>query len=408
MMATINTILRKKSNKQGLFPIAVRITKDRKSTFLYTGQYLDDKFWDEIKQKVKKSHPNSARLNNLIAIKEAEANAILLDTTAKDGDHFSVQELKSQLTTTITGHSFLDYAERHFKQLKESKKFSRIDSERPLLNRIKDYIGNKSLSFDQITVAFLRDLKSHLLARGTLGDRSIANILMFIRTLYNRAIQEKLVKQESYPFGSESGKIKIQIPQSVKIGLTIDEITRIEHLDLSKNGPQNHARNVWLFSFYLAGMRIADVLKIRWNDVNEGRIYYQMNKNSKVISLQISDKLQSIINQYTDPNLKFNEFIFPELRGIGQANVNRILRSTKNATLKFNKHLKKISEKAKIRKKITMHIARHSFGNIAGDKIHPLMLQKLYRHSDLKTTINYQANFIHKEADEALNAVINF
>lgn len=55
-----------------------------------------------------------------------------------------------------------------------------------------------------------------------------------------------------------------------------------------------------------------------------------------------------------------------------------------------------------------MHIARHTFGNIAGDTIHPFMLQKLYRHSDLKTTLNYQANFIHKEADDALNSVVNF
>ena len=55
-----------------------------------------------------------------------------------------------------------------------------------------------------------------------------------------------------------------------------------------------------------------------------------------------------------------------------------------------------------------MHIARHTFGNIAGDKIHPLMLQKLYRDSDLKTTIKYQSNFIHKEADEALDEVVNF
>ena len=31
------------------------------------------------------------------------------------------------------------------------------------------------------------------------------------------------------------------------------------------------------------------------------------------------------------------------------------------------------------------------------------MLQKLYRHSDIKTTIGYQAN---KDADEALDAVI--
>ncbi|MGB6153446.1 MAG: site-specific integrase [Pricia sp.] len=190
-----------------------------------------------------------------------------MDTAAKDGDHFSVRELKSQLTTTLTGHSFFDYAEKHFKQLAESKKLSRIDSERPLLNRIKDYVGDKTLSFDQITVPFLRGLKSYLKARGTIGDRSIANILMFIRTLYNRAIQEKLVKKESYPFGTEKGKIRIKIPQSVKIGLTSKEIARIESLDLSDHPPQNHARNVWLFSFYLAGMRIADVLKIKWKDI---------------------------------------------------------------------------------------------------------------------------------------------
>lgn len=322
--------------------------------------------------------------------------------------HFSVQELKSQLTTTLTGHSFFDHAEKHFKQLAESKKLSRIDSERPLLNRIKDYVGDKTLSFDQITVPFLRGLKSYLRALGTLGDRSIANILMFIRTLYNRAIQEKLVKKESYPFGAEKGKIRIKIPQSVKIGLTSKEIARIESLDLSDHPPQNHARNVWLFSYYLAGMRTADVLKIKWKDIQEGRLYYRMNKYNKVISLKVSDKLQNIINQYTHPNFGVDEFIFPELRGINRKNADRMLRSTKNANLKVNKHFKKIAEKAEISKKLTMHIARHSLGNIAGDKIHPLMLQKLYRHSDLKTTINYQANFIHREADEALDSVINF
>jgi hypothetical protein len=55
-----------------------------------------------------------------------------------------------------------------------------------------------------------------------------------------------------------------------------------------------------------------------------------------------------------------------------------------------------------------MHIARHTFGNISGDKIPIQMLQKLYRHSDIKTTMGYQANFIHKDADDALDAVISF
>jgi hypothetical protein len=34
------------------------------------------------------------------------------------------------------------------------------------------------------------------------------------------------------------------------------------------------------------------------------------------------------------------------------------------------------------------------------------MMQKLYRHSDIKTTIGYQANFIYQDADDALDAVI--
>ena len=55
-----------------------------------------------------------------------------------------------------------------------------------------------------------------------------------------------------------------------------------------------------------------------------------------------------------------------------------------------------------------MHIARHSFGNISGDKIPIQMLQKLYRHSSVTTTILYQSNFIQKDTDDALDKVINF
>ncbi len=79
----------------------------------------------------------------------------------------------------------------------------------------------------------------------------------------------------------------------------------------------------------------------------------------------------------------------------------------RNATKLLNKYLKRIAGMCGIEKNLSNHIAQHSFGNIAGDAIHPLMLQKLYRHTDLKTTINYQANFIHKEADDALESVLN-
>ncbi len=55
-----------------------------------------------------------------------------------------------------------------------------------------------------------------------------------------------------------------------------------------------------------------------------------------------------------------------------------------------------------------MHIARHIFGNISGDKIPIQTLQRLYRHSSITTTIQYQSNFIHKGFDNALDSVVNF
>lgn len=80
----------------------------------------------------------------------------------------------------------------------------------------------------------------------------------------------------------------------------------------------------------------------------------------------------------------------------------------KTANKKLNDHLKKMAEKAGIDKPLTMHTARHSFGHVAGDTIHPLKLQKLYRHSSLQTIINYQASFIHTEVDQTLDSHINF
>lgn len=53
-----------------------------------------------------------------------------------------------------------------------------------------------------------------------------------------------------------------------------------------------------------------------------------------------------------------------------------------------------------------MHISKHTFRNLSGNWIPITILQNLYRHTDIKTTINYQDNFIYKDADDALDAVV--
>ncbi|WP_024771648.1 tyrosine-type recombinase/integrase [Aquimarina macrocephali] len=406
-MASIHAVLRKKANKQGLYPIAIRITQLRKTRNILIGQYLDEKYWDEKKQNIRKSHPNSVRLNNMISSKLAEINSTILETINKFGENFTFENFQSMRLKSSANNSFFTFTDRYFKDMEDSKKFTRLDSEVPLVKKIKDMREGRDLLFNQITVPYIKHLVVKIKKEGKIGERSIANVLMFIRNMYNRAILENLANRESYPFGEGEGKIKIKIPESIKIGLNREEVNQLEEAHFGNKNHLSHARNVWLFSYYLAGMRIADVLKAKWSDFNDGRYYYRMDKNQKVVSLKVSDKLEHLLNQYQPGNGEDRNYIFPELEETNPNDKEEIFKQVKNATDKFNKNLKKIAKQLEIQKRISMHIARHTFGNIASDKIAPRKLQKLYRHQHLTTTVGYQNNFIHQDVDDALDTVIN-
>jgi len=246
----------------------------------------------------------------------------------------------------------------------------------------------------------------YLIGTKGISERSVINHYIFIRSLFNKAISKNLVNPKYYPFGK--GKVTIRFPESVKIGLDSDEIKAMEEYDLSESPAKAHARDVFLFSFYLAGIRVSDVINIRWSDISHDRLSYKMGKNNKVVSLKIPEKALAILSKYRTKTTAHSDLIFPELKKADFSDSKDIHAKIRTATRKFNKHLKTIGKDLGITKKITTHIARHSFGNIAGDKVSPQMLQKLYRHSSIMTTMGYQSNFIHTDTDEALESVLDF
>ena len=186
----------------------------------------------------------------------------------------------------------------------------------------------------------------------------------------------------------------------------MDEVNRMEAAKLGKDA--NGARNVWLISFYFAGMRVSDVLRLKWSDFNDGRLIYRMGKNEKTGSLKIPDKAAAILEQYEQFKENKDDLIFPYLKNIDLNNkfeTQRVISSRNKTIDEFLKN--DVAKEAKIDKKLTMHIARHTFAQIAGDKIPIQMLQKLYRHSSIITTMGYQSNFINKDTDDALDTVLN-
>lgn len=402
-MATVQAVLRKKKNTQNLHPIAIRITKDRKASFIFTGQYIDEKFWDEKNRKVKKSHPNASRLNHLVLTKLTQANEKLLEAEIND-DTISASNIKKSVKRT----NILDFfavAELHLENLNNAEKYRQYQTQKGRINKFKKFLGQSTIHFKEITVFLLKNFESHILIQEKRKPRTAVNYMILIRKIYNLAISQSIVDRSEYPFGK--GKIQIKIPESEKIGLSIEEVKRLENAKNLTEAQQN-AINVWLTSFYFAGIRVSDILQLRWSDFNDGRLLYRMNKNQKLVSLKVPEKAKLILNKYKEFAFDKNDLVFHYLKGTNFNNVKETLVRTRTATRTLNRRLQLVAKHVNIDKRLSMHIARHSFGNISGDKIPIQMLQKLYRHSSILTTVAYQASFMRKDADDALDKVINF
>jgi integrase/recombinase XerD len=402
-MASIKVVLRRKPNAKGEFPIVVRITKNRKASYLSTGQYLEEKFWDEKKQRVRKSHSNAAWLNNFILQKLAEANDKLLELESKS-KVVTAKNVTTEIKSENQSGSFFELAESYIEQLEANGRYSRVNAEKPRIKHFRKFLKNRDITFPEISEVLLKKFQAYLKAERKVSERTIINHLIVIRTIFNLAIRERLVEQKFYPFGK--GRIVIKFPQSIKLGLLPEEVKELEAIKLEH--PQEiHARNIWLFSFYFAGMRISDVFKLRWSDIQDGRLYYRMGKNAKPLSLKVPEKASLLLAQYLPDQESKDDYIFPEIKKAIPNDEKDIQRKVATNTKIVNKYLKRVAKKLELDKPLTTHIARHTFGGISGDKIPIQMLQLLYRHSDITTTINYQKSFILRDADDALDAVLN-
>lgn len=402
MAVSIKVVLRKKKTREDKYPLMVRITKDRKSTYISLGHDLHEHEWDAKAGRVKKSHPNSTRLNNLILAKTKELSDTLIDLQTQSKDT-SVTAIRKQIKPQQSGTFFVQAAQ-FIENMRKEGKYNRVKTDETRIKHFRAFLGGADITFPEIDMPVLSRFRAYLKSERKVSERTIVNHLILIRTIYNHAIAGNIVDAKHYPFGK--GKIAIKFPDSAKIGLVPSEVKALEQIDLSDNDYLNHARNVWLISFYFAGMRVSDVLRLKWSDFHDDRLHYTMGKNRKAGSLKTPDKVLHILAQYKGQPKK-HDLIFPELKALDTTNDSyHVQRKISYAVKRLNKALAVIAERAGITKPVTLHIARHTFGNISGDKIPVQMLQKLYRHSSITTTIGYQANFINKTADDALDAVL--
>lgn len=398
-MATVKVLLKEnKVNKNGEMPIYLRIIKDRKAKFISTGIYIKSTEWNEKTSRVRKSHRNSARLNSFIATKVAEAEGVALELETKSKS-VSSSRIKNKIMG-VAPVNFFDFADNYQASIKNRVAISTLLQINVAIQKLKDFRKNKPLYMDEITVSFLRDFQDYLVTDLENGANTIYNNLKKIRQIFNEAIRQDIININDNPFLRFSFK---QEPTQRNY-LTEEELKAMENLPLKKGTKIFHHRNMYVFSTYTGGLRISDVLKLRWENFDGERINIKVQKTSDTLFVKLPNAALEIIKIYQSSKNKSTDFIFPILSNEVDYSIPIILhRSIASATTLCNKDLKEIAFQAKIKKHISFHTSRHTFATRAlrkGMRIE--YVGKIMGHKDIKETQIY-AKIINSELEDAMN-----
>lgn len=411
--------------------IALRLTFERKHKFVFIENVLESQ-WDAANKLVNRTHEHYKRINNTIKAKDSLAADLILQYESGKSD-LSPEKIINILKDVKSSETFFDffsdYVEEQFKKNQHHEATSLdgkgkniwsffydkdFEDEFPGLERDPEKslfrkVVNKDIKFSAITSSFLRNLAIYLEVECEHSERSVFNHMNVIRTVYNRAIETKAITRENYPFSGNSG-YKMRMPESQKIALEENEVVALEKAKLKeRTDTWIHAKNSWILSLCWGGARISDVLKTKWDQINPESLSYVMGKNNKPVEVPLVERAKRILKYYEKYKEENKGYIFPEMSKANLDDPKDVKIKIKNAIRIYNVWLKELAKEAKIKKSLNNHLARHTFGNLSGDKIPIQTLQLIYRHSDIQTTINYQRHWMNKQkVGEAVKTVMNF
>jgi len=399
-MASYNVELNNKPGKSGLRLLLLRITKDRKHKRVALGRHVKLKDFNKGAKHgawIRSSSPQAKSLNELISNKIEEFRHLENGMEIK-GEFPSVGRI-AQAGKSGNSRSFTEFARKEIARHKAQGQLRTSVKKTHLISKVLESNGHEDFTFSDLDVTFVKEYETYWLSQGN-KINTVQTDLKGIRAIVKSAIQEGLLTSYENPFT----KYRIKSEKTLRGKLTEDEIKSLETVRLKKGSIHDHARNMFLFAFYAAGMRFSDVLQLRWRHIKGERVEYVMDKTQDAHNVLLAHKAKQLLKIYGGSKINQGAFIFPFFNLDTDYSDPEFLVaqiSSKNALV--NKYLKKVAKKAKVDTKISFHISRHSFAYQAVRKTGDLYsVSKSLNHKRLETTQTY----LKQSDNAAVDAVI--
>jgi integrase/recombinase XerD len=343
----------KKPNKNGELPIKYQVCIEGKAIPKASGWMAKAAEWDATREqftgKVSNSDIKNITLRN-------EKHRIERDLLLK---YNQVGRLNFQMVHDIVHGSgksldFFAYCETYIKANYQGGTLTHYLSD---LRKLKGF--RASLSCADIDPVFLKDYEAYCREQGN-GPNTVWKAAKFLRTMVKSAVP-KLIPVDPY---KEYKMPRYKNPKVVYLDLEELEAFWQTVATASLNETTRLCGLYFLRQCY-SSLRVGDNLALRVGNINKGWIVLTTQKTGKEVRVPIRNKLQDVV----------------DLIGSSVLMVSQV---------HYNRSIKEIANLADIKKHVTSHTGRHTFGYLcAKHKIPPHITQKIMGHSKIETTMIY-------------------
>ncbi len=241
---------------------------------------------------------------------------------------------------------------------------------------IKDFIKGDKLRFKNINEVWLKEFQDYLST--FLSINSVVTYMNVLKAILNKAVMERLIIVNPFTYFKAVREESVQIEH-----LTYKELQTLADTE----NVNAEIKRYFLFACN-TGLRISDIKRLKWENIKGNHIEFRQKKTNE------------------DNYIPLNESAIKQLYGDS-----KILNLPENfvfnlpSDLTINSNLKSWAKKAGINKKVTSHVARHTFATISltyGGDIYTV--SKLLGHTDIKNTQRY-AKVIDAVREKTVNSI---
>lgn len=365
------------------YPVSIRVGWNRSYSYIKTEFYVTDKQINKKTFELKDVFILNELSQRIVKYEELKARKLgqkINLYTAKELAEWLKQESQPGTDNSI---NFIAFSRAYIEKLKIQGRKSTSATLQRTVNSIVDFAnGRDTISINEITAKFLEKYELYLrspramvrknqngkdvtINRDGLSDVSVIDYMTDIRTLFNAAMSEyndedrDHIRVMHYPFR----KYKIQrAPATERRNLSVEDIRKIKNIqdsDLTLTRTKL-ARDVFMLSFYLCGMNMADLYDV--SELRDGRISYcrQKTKNRRLdkafISIRVEPEAAELIDKYKD---KSGSKVFDFYTRYSDSHI---------FSSNINKGLKDLARLCSINSGLSTYYARHSWATIARNK----------------------------------------